>query len=121
MKDILALLHDYFELLYRCDVSRFDAVFHPNATLQTVGANGYQLIKAADYCEILRQRKSPESQAALRRDEIETVDQTSDSSALAKVRVLINGATFQDYLSLLRIDGQWRIVAKVYCSPPASA
>lgn len=117
MKDIPELLASYFELLYTCDVARFDAVFHPNATLQTVGPKGYQLITSAEYREMLRQRKSPASQNALRRDEIETIDQTSPDSALAKVRVLINGVKFRDYLSLLRVDGQWRIVAKVYCSP----
>ncbi|MCD6732446.1 MAG: nuclear transport factor 2 family protein [Burkholderiaceae bacterium] len=116
MNELLALLDDYFELLYRCDIERFDRVFHRNASLQTVGADGYRHLSAGEYKKILKARVSPQSRSAPRRDEIEMVDMTSRDSALAKVSVQINEARFRDYLSLLRTSDGWRIVAKVYCT-----
>ena len=49
MNDILELAQSYFDLLYTCDVTNFDAVFHPNAQLQTVGKDGYAVLTAARY------------------------------------------------------------------------
>mgnify|MGYP001194484910 FL=1 len=115
MKDIIELLQRYFDLLYTCDVGEFDKIFHDNAKLQTVGSNGYVILRSAEYKEVLRKRKSPASTDAAREDEIVTIDQSSDTSAFAKTRALINGTRYCDYLSLLRIDGRWVIVAKVYC------
>ena len=104
--------------MYTCDVAQFDRVFHADACLQTVGKDGYVLLPGASYKEILRQRKSPASQNAERRDAIVTVDRSSENNAFVKAKVLINGTLFCDYLSLLKVDGDWRIVAKVYCILP---
>ena len=113
------LLQGYFDLLYTCDVATFDNVFHPNAQLQTAGTNGYACLSAAGYKEVLAKRISPASQGAIRRDEVLAVDQSSDSSAAVKATAVINGVRYCDYLSLLKIDGAWRIVAKVYCVLPS--
>lgn len=120
MTDILELTKRYFDLLYTCDVARFDQVFHPNSQLQTVGTTGYAMLSAGQYKDILSKRKSPASSNAERRDEVLTIDQSSDTSALVKVRALINGTQYCDYLSLLKVDGQWRIASKVYCVLPPS-
>ena len=119
MKDILEHVQRYFDLMYTCDVTQFEQVFHPNAQLQTVGKDGYALLSHAAYKEILRQRKSPASNNAERRDEVVSIDQSSATSAFVKARVLINGTQYCDYLSLLKVEGNWRIAAKIYCIPAA--
>jgi len=111
-------LQRYCDLLYSCDVGKFDDVFHANAQLQAVGPQGYTCWSSAQYKEVLRKRASPAAAGAIREDEIIAIDQSSDVSAAAKLKVLINGVRFCDYLSLLKIDGDWRIVAKVYCVLP---
>jgi hypothetical protein len=77
---------------------------------------GYAMLSAEQYRDVLSQRKSPASNNALRKDEVLTIDQSSDTSALVKVRVLINELQYCDYLSLLKIEGQWRVASKVYCT-----
>ena len=119
MQEILAFAQNYFDLLYTCDVTKFEQVFHENAQLQAVGKDGYAVISSVEYKEMLRQRKSPASQKSERCDEVITVDQSSNASALLKVRVLINGTRYCDYLSLLKINGSWRIASKVYCVVPS--
>jgi hypothetical protein len=119
MKEILEHMQRYFDLMYTCDVTQFERVFHANAQLQTVGKDGYALLTHAAYKEILRQRKSPASSNAERRDEMVTVDQSSPTSAFVKARVLINGTQYCDYLSMLKVEGSWRIAAKIYCIPSA--
>jgi hypothetical protein len=45
--------------------------------------------------------------------EVLELDMTGDA-AVAKVSDDYMGITFTDYLSLLKIDGQWRIINKLY-------
>jgi len=42
------------------------------------------------------------------------IDQSGPNSALAKVTLSIGNRNFTDYLTLLRIDGEWKIIAKAY-------
>jgi hypothetical protein len=114
MNDILELAQSYFDLLYTCDVTNFDSVFHPNAQLHTVGKDGYAVLTAARYREVLRERKSPASQQAEREDEIVNIDRSSDTTAIIKVRALINGTRYCDYLALLKVADRWVIVSKIY-------
>lgn len=116
VEEILELTNRYFDLLYTCNVAQFDQVFHSNAQLQTVGKTGYAMLSAEQYRDVLSKRRSPTSNNALRKDEVLTIDQSSDTSALVKVRVLINESQYCDYLSLLKIEGQWRVASKVYCT-----
>lgn len=114
-KTVNELVNDYFDLMYTCDTEKFDEVFHQNAQLQSVGTAGYTCWPAAQYKEILKGRLSPASQKAPRDDRIVSIDQSSDVSALAKVKVTINGVRYCDYLSLLNVEGKWRVVGKVFC------
>jgi hypothetical protein len=114
-RSIPELLQRYFDLLYSCDLSLFDSVFHPNAQLQAVVDGSYTCLRACDYAEMLRKRVPPRDEGSPRRDAVISIDQASEHSAAAKVSVLIGKKHYCDYLSLLSIDGQWRIVSKVYC------
>jgi hypothetical protein len=44
-----------------------------------------------------------------------TIDALSPEIALAKVHVRIHEKRFVDNLNLLKLEGSWRIVAKIYC------
>jgi hypothetical protein len=52
-----------------------------------------------------------------RRREITMVDVTGDA-AVAKVVLDYPNALFTDYMSLLKIDGEWRIVNKTFTVQP---
>ncbi|MBM4226370.1 MAG: nuclear transport factor 2 family protein [Gammaproteobacteria bacterium] len=107
-------LDRYFDLMYDCDVSRFDQVFAATAQLHGLREGEMICWPAAHYREVLAGRKSPKSQGATREQQILMVDFTSSTQALAKVRVRIGDMFFVDYLSYHKINGQWLVTSKAY-------
>ena len=47
---------------------------------------------------------------------IQSVDIVHDKMALAKAQITWQGKVFDDYLVLLKTDGDWRLVSKTYTS-----
>lgn len=108
----------YFDLMYDCDVARFDRVFRPSAQLHGFREGAMTMWPAAEYRDILAGRQSPQAAGAPREEEILLMDFASDTQAMVKVRVRINALMFVDYLTWHRIDGEWLITAKAYHGAP---
>lgn len=104
--------HRYFDLMYDCDVSRFDQVFAPSVQLHGYRDGQMMVWPAQIYKDILKKRQSPKSLNAPRLNEILTVDFVSTTMALTKVRVRIVATVFLDYLTWHYIDGKWLITSK---------
>jgi hypothetical protein len=111
---LASTIQRYFDLMYDCDVSRFDEVFHPTAQLHGVVAGKLTFWPAQTYREVLASRTPPSRANAPRFEKVLMQDMASDDQALVKVRVLIHDREFVDHLCLLRIDGDWRITAKTF-------
>jgi hypothetical protein len=111
---ISLLLDNYFEVMHSQNMDLFDQVFHKDCCLygiqddQTV-LRPYQIYRAA-----VASRQSPEELANPRRDQILDFDQISDTMACAKVSLQMFGGIMQDYLNLIKLDGKWWIIAKLY-------
>lgn len=118
MQDRLSAVVDaiasYFDLMYDCDVSKFDQVFAPTSQLHGFRDGRMTCWPAAEYKAILAGRTSPESQGAEREQQILLIDFASDTQAFVKVRVRIMSSMFTDYLTYHLIDGRWLITAKAY-------
>jgi hypothetical protein len=104
----------YLDLMYDCDLEKFDRVFCPTAQLHGFREGEMTCWPAAQYREVLAGRKSPRSQGAPREEEVLLLDFASPTQALAKVRVRIGDMVFVDYLSYHRIGDQWLVTAKAY-------
>lgn len=104
----------YFDLMYDCDVAKFDRVFAPTSQLHGFREGKMTCWPAAQYKEVLAGRQSPKSTGAPREEQILLLDVASPTQALAKVRVRIGKAVFVDYLSYHKVDGNWRITSKAY-------
>jgi hypothetical protein len=104
--------HRYFDLMYDCDVSRFDQVFAPSVQLH--GYRDGQLVvwPAQTYKDILKKRQSPRSLNAPRLNEILAMDFVSTTMAFTKVRVRIVTMVFLDYLTWHYVGGKWLITSK---------
>lgn len=111
---IVTLLDNYFELMHTQNMDLFDKVFHESCSLFGVPDGALNIRSAAVYKDAMANRQSPAEKGEARRDEILFVDQLNDSLALARVQLEMFGGVMQDYLSLLKIDGQWLIVAKTW-------
>jgi hypothetical protein len=114
-KEIESTMQDYFDVMYECDMNKFDRVFHPSCSLFT-SFNGELTIRPfAQYRAEMLVRTPPKSLGLAREDRVLTLDALSPEIALAKVHVRIHEKRFVDNLNLLKLEGSWRIVAKIYC------
>jgi Putative lumazine-binding len=53
----------YFNLMYDCDTSKFDQVFHPTAQLHGVRNGALTMWPAATYREVLAKREAPKRES----------------------------------------------------------
>lgn len=97
------------------DGSHHEMVFHPEAKLFWVRDGALNTRTSAEY--IAGSPGKPADDEDQRRREITMVDVTGDA-AVAKVVLDYPNALFTDYMSLLRVDGEWRIVNKTFTVRP---
>jgi hypothetical protein len=124
MKSLTQSVQRYFDLMYDCDLSRFDRVFYSSAQLHGFREGKMTVWPMAQYKEVLAGRQSPRAQGSPREEAILMIDFASPTQALVKVRVRINAMHFVDYLTYHRIDGEWLITSKGYSmerTEPAAA
>lgn len=112
--DVHDLLGQYFDTLYYCDLGKFDAVFHPQAIYATADETPLLYRDMSAYREVIAQRLSPASRSEQRRDFVDAIEFAGNNTALARVRCSIGERDFVDLLSLVRTEGRWCIIAKVF-------
>lgn len=108
------LAASYFDGLYDGDVPTLSLIFHARSRLHVMLDDKLTEIEYAPYMEIVRGRPSPRSLNAERRDEIVAIAQTSSDTALIVVKLLLSGKSYTDQLSIIKDDGRWQILSKVY-------
>lgn len=111
---ILALLQDYFDGFYTGDVGKLQGVFHANCHLYSATDGALQDDDMPAVYARVANREPPAERRQPRKDRVLTIDQAAPELALAKVQLAIGPKLFTDYLSLMRIDGRWQIIAKAY-------
>ena len=111
---IIKLLDDYFEVMHHQDMNLFDQVFHKDCCLYSSAENQTVLRPYLLYRDQVAKRQSPKELGNPRQDEILMIDQLSPTMALAKVQLQMFGGVMQDYLNLVKLDGKWWVLAKLY-------
>ncbi len=112
--DIRAVLHEYFDALYFCDTEKIGRVFHPLAIYATADETPLLYRTMEEYMAVIAARQSPASRHEARQDFIDIIDVAGENTAMARVRCSIGMRDFTDFLTLVRTDGRWRIIAKVF-------
>ena len=106
---IQALMRDYFTGLYEGDVEKLRRIFHDDAYLK---ANGYR--KSRDeWLDAVAARPIPKNEGMDYNFHVMSLEIIGDQ-ALAKVNVPLLAANFIDFLGLLKEEGQWKIVNKMF-------
>ncbi|HEX9982508.1 MAG TPA: nuclear transport factor 2 family protein [Thermoanaerobaculia bacterium] len=108
---VRATVEHYFRGHATGDGAHFRKVFHPDSKLFFIRDGKFASWTSEEY--IGRASGSPAADEAQRKRSIEWIDVTGDS-AVAKVRLDYPAVKFVDYLSLLKIDGEWKIVNKTF-------
>ena len=110
--EIKSMLQNYFDVLQTQEMVKFDKVFYPKCVLYSA-QDGVIVARTFDeYRAMVQGRKSPQSLGSPRSDEVLMIDVISTEMALAKVRLRLFDNIMVDYLNLMKIDGQWMVVAK---------
>ena len=86
-------------------------VFHPEARLFFINEGKFTQRTSEEY--IAGSPGKPAADEAQRKRTIEMIDITGDA-AVAKLVLDYPNAKLTDYMSLLKIDGEWKIVNKVF-------
>lgn len=88
--------------------------FHPDAKLLFTNDNGYNQLPFADWIVRIEQSNSAPAE---RTETISSID-VAGNAAMARVDLGYADIHITDYLSLLKIDGEWKIVNKIFTRIP---
>lgn len=109
-----AVIEQYFDGLYRSDAALLAQVFHPRAHYATASSGSLLQLDLEQYLPMVAARPSPQSKGESRRDRIVTLELAGPVTALARVECSIAPKRFVDFLTLIKVDGRWQIIAKVF-------
>jgi Putative lumazine-binding len=111
---IVDLLKRYYDALYRCDTALLASVFHASAQYFTASSGELLHLDMPSYFPIVEQRISPESSGESYAFSIESIEFAGAVTAIARMHSSMLGKDFIDFLSLIQLEGEWKIIAKVF-------
>lgn len=111
---ITAAMTDYFDGLYLSDTTRLDRVFHPAAQYVCASEGTLTRLSMEEYFPVVAARPSPASRSEPRADRIVSIEFAGPVTAFVRAECAIGPRRFTDFLTFIRLDGEWRIIAKVF-------
>ncbi|MDP2130816.1 MAG: nuclear transport factor 2 family protein [Erythrobacter sp.] len=118
LSDIVSILLTYFDGLYKADSHVLRSVFHPRAIYVSAASGELIYRNMEEYFAIVDQRISPEVRGEMRLDRIRSIDLIGPQTAFATANCAIGESKFTDILNLVRLDGRWWIIAKLFHVDP---
>lgn len=111
---VVAVVTTYFDGLYHSDTARLRQVFHPQAhyVSATDGTLLYRTME--NYYAVVDVRPSPASRGEVRRDEVLSIDFAGPVTARVSLHCAIGARHFTDFLTLIRLEGRWQVISKVF-------
>ena len=114
LNDLEQALQTYFDGLHEGDTAKLGRVFHDVSHLFSVTDGTLADMPRAQWFEMVRSRPSAQSRDLPRNDWVVQIDRSSPTTAFAKVQCQIPPRYFTDYLTLLKVDGRWQVIAKAF-------
>jgi hypothetical protein len=106
---ITTIIHDYFDGLYFGDAGKLESIFHSDVWLKAPGTRRSLAIWLAD----VKNRATPAELNKPFDFKILALDVVKDQ-AMVKVHCPLFDFNYIDFLGLLKEDGNWQIVTKMY-------
>ena len=114
LEEVAALLQVYVDGLYHSDTQGLRQVFHPDAIYASASEGALRSMRMDEYFPMVDQRPSPASKGDARHDCILSIEFVGPVTAMAKLECAILPKHFTDLLTLVKVDGRWQIIAKVF-------
>ena len=112
--ELIEAVHWYFDALYEGDPELFAKVMHPRVRLFSATDKPLVEFDLPTHMDIVRNRPSPASRNDPRHDRVLSIEVATPTTAHVRVQDAVLPKMFTDDLTFLRVDGQWKIVAKVW-------
>jgi hypothetical protein len=106
---IETILQGYFDGLYHGDVTKLISIFHPDAWLKAPGVRR----SLTQWLVNVSSRSAPAELNKPFAFQILSIDVVQDQ-AMAKIHCPLFDFNYIDFLGLLKEDGKWKIVTKMY-------
>ena len=112
--EITILLNNYFDTLYYSDLEKFDRVFHPQAVYATADEAPPIIMSMVHYRTVIAKRESPATRNESRHDVVDSIEIAGNNTASARVRCTVGEKSYVDFLTLIHIDREWKVISKVF-------
>ena len=116
--EITDALENYFRGFFEGDVEKLQQVFHPSAHLYAAIGGPLTDRDMEKVYEGVRGRESSANRGFDRFDRILSIDQSGPEAAIAKVQIALGDQLYTDFLNMLKLDGRWQIISKVFTGEP---
>lgn len=107
--NIKKTLNYYLEGGTNNDFETLQRAFHKGATMKFINDEGYQSVNAVDFFKANIEPGPPQK----RKTRIVSIN-ISGNAANAKLEIEYDDFMFIDYMNLLKIDGDWKVVGKIF-------
>jgi protease I len=110
-EDVKACLENYMS----GEGERVEKAFHPSATMKYIDiTNGeFKDVPIADYINRVKSNRNSGGTQPKRKIEIVSMN-IEGTAAQAKIRIENEKNILWDYMNLLKINGEWKIVSKIF-------
>ena len=108
---IRAAIENYFRAHATGDGTYIAKVFHPELRMMFVRDNAFMMRTRDEYISGFSGK--PAEDEAQRKRSIEMIDITGNA-AVAKIKLDYPKTTLTDYFSLLKVEGEWKVVNKIF-------
>ncbi|ROZ64962.1 nuclear transport factor 2 family protein [Ramlibacter sp. WS9] len=112
--EVMEVLGEYLDGLYHSDTARLRRAFHPEAHYFCATDGELLHLDMATYFPIVDKRPSPASQGHARTDRILSIEFAGPVTAFVRLECSIPPKFFTDFLTLVKLQGRWQIVSKVF-------
>lgn len=116
---IADLIQTYLDGFHEGDVLKLAAAFHPSCALTQCDDGELSVISREAWLAMTAARPSPAALGLPRADEVLAIDVLGPTTAHVKLKCAIAPRYFTDLLSLLKVEGRWQVVQKVYMTASA--
>lgn len=113
IREIENLIANYFGGIFYGDIVKLESCFHENLFIYGDIKGVDYLKSSSEYLEGVKNRESPKDLNEDLKMKIIGID-IIGKIAMAKLHVPMLGYNYYDYLSLTKINGDWKIVNKIF-------
>ena len=111
---LCAAVDAYLDGLHRSDADLLARVFLPQGRVSAMIGGAVVDLPRDAWLDRVRARPDYKAQGVEAPSEIQELRVDSPTTAFARLVSTVPPARFLDYLNFLKVDGQWRVMAKLY-------